>query len=308
MPTKNVSLTIGKALASLVAQDYPKNRIQVVFVDGLSTDGTYQKLIRWAKKNRGAYQDVSVFAEKSNIPKARNICLNAAKGDYILFWDADVVAPPTAVRTLLDHLKNRNVGVANYLYLPPKLGIIDKVLGLEEIKEIGYARTAVMGFTMIRKKVVAEVGQFNEKLDGFEDQEFCRRVAKSNFRILTDPSFKLVHIKKPTSFRRFVKDNFTRRSKYVAMLIKTGSKRHLLRILYYILLPLGFVVGAISIPLFGWKVGCEILIMAAFYMSLSIIWHLRMIRRKASYGLLSPFIYLVGGVSLAYGLLWNSLR
>lgn len=307
MPTRNNASTIRAVLKSLGDQDYPKKRIQLVFVDGLSTDGTIQRITRWIKKNSHDYSNVSFVSVDSNIPKARNQCLKRAKGKSVLFWDADVIAPSTSIRSLLRHLGKRNVGIANYTYDPDKPGFIDKVLELEKPAAVSYVKSVVMGFTLIKKPVIDKVGYFNEKLDGFEDQEFCNRVARTKFKIIMDPSVRLTHLKKPYGLRQFVKDNFSRRSKYVNALIGSGSRIHVLRAIYYALLPLNFLAGAIFLEFLSWKIGFCILKLALFYMLLSVLWHLRRIRRS-SYGLLSPVVHLIGGIALAYGMLWQAAK
>lgn len=306
-PTRNNASTIGAVLESLLAQDYPKRRIQVVFVDGLSTDGTGQRITRWSKKNKHKFYDVSFESEESNIPKARNQCLKKAKGQLVLFWDADVVAPSSAIRTLLHHIKGRDVAIASQFYVPDKPGFVDKVLELEAPANVSYVKSVVMGFTLIKKSIIKKVGYFNEKLDAFEDQEFTRRITKAKFKIVMDPSAGLIHLKKPYGLKQFVRDNFSRRSKYVNALVSAGSRRQVLRAVYYLLLPLNFIAGIVVMQIFSWKIGFCILKLALVYMLLSVIWHLRRVKRS-SFGLLSPAVHIIGGIALAYGMLWQAVR
>jgi glycosyltransferase involved in cell wall biosynthesis len=307
MPTKNNAPTITAVLESIYAQDYPKKRIQIVFVDGMSNDGTRQRISRWIKKKGQEYFDVSLESENSNIPKARNRCLKEAKGQLVLFWDADVVAPSGAMRGLLPHLRNRNVVIANHTYDPERPGFIDKVLELEEPVKITYVKSVVMGFTMIKKSIIKNVGYFNERLDAFEDQEFCRRVAKTKFKMVMDPTLRLKHLRKGYGFRQYVRDNFSRRSKYVNALISEGSRRQALRAVYYFLMPLNFLAGAIVAQIISWRIGFCILELAFTYMMLSVIWHFRKVKRSP-YGLLSPLVHLVGGIALSYGMLWQASK
>jgi glycosyltransferase involved in cell wall biosynthesis len=307
MPTKNNSSTIQAVLKSLERQDYPKERMQIVFVDGLSRDGTYRKIVSWAERSKAQYSDILLIAEESNIPKARNICLGNAKGDYVLFWDADVVAPPMATRTLLNDMKSLRVGIANHPYYLDHPGLIDKVLKLDEPTNTAYVKAVVMGFTMIKKQLLKKVGYFNETLDGFEDQDFSHRVTRARFKILIDPSVKLKHLRKPMGFGRFVKENFSRRSKYVNSLVSSGSRKQLLRAIYYLLLPLNFLIGVVTIEFVSWRTGTCLLILALAYMIVSVMWHLRR-AKKSSYGLLSPIVHLIGGIALAYGMLWQAAK
>jgi len=307
MPTRNNGSTIGLALNSLSEQKYSKMKIRVVIVDGLSTDNTHRKITAWVKENRNRFSSIQVLVKRSNIPKARNICLENSRGRYVLFWDADVVAPPNGISSLLNHFKDPKVGIVNHPYYVENPGVIEKVFGSEISDSVSDVKAVVMGFTMIRKQLFEKFGYFDERLEGFEDQEFCRRIVKRGIRVLMDPSVRLKHLKRGTSLRTYAKENFSRRSKYVNALIRTGSRINIFRAMYYILMPLNFIAGALVAEFLCLKFGICMLEVATIYMLPSIVWHLRRAKRSY-YGLLSPVVHLIGGITLAYGMLWQAAK
>ncbi len=88
---RNSEGTIGPCLESLLAQDYPKDRYEVIVVDNDSTDGTAARIkaapVRYASEDRG-----------HSAAWARNRGLREARGEIIAFTDADCVAAPDWLR------------------------------------------------------------------------------------------------------------------------------------------------------------------------------------------------------------------
>ena len=87
IPTLNAADTIGRALASVVAQTYPA--VEKIVVDDGSHDGTQEIVAAWA--DRGV---TLVAAEPGKVraggpAAARNRGVAAASGRYVAFLDAD---------------------------------------------------------------------------------------------------------------------------------------------------------------------------------------------------------------------------
>jgi hypothetical protein len=73
------------------------------------------------------------------------------------------------------------------------------------------------------------------------------------------------------------------------------------------MLPLIFLISGLLI-FFYWTIGVKLLFLALIYLFLTVLWHARKVRRNFLYGLLSPLIYIIGGIALAYGVLWHYLK
>ena len=87
--------------------------VEVVYVDGGSTDGS-KELVREVLP-----QARIIDAPGTNIPEARNIAVKETSGEYLVCWDSDISAPPSALKALLQQdkpivaLMRRDVYVAS---------------------------------------------------------------------------------------------------------------------------------------------------------------------------------------------------
>jgi poly(ribitol-phosphate) beta-N-acetylglucosaminyltransferase len=105
IPVYNPGVSIDRCVDSLLAQTLPPERLEIIFVDDGSTDGTGEKLDRLASQ----HAQIQVFhIPNSGWPgKPRNIGIEAATGHYIQFVDHDDWLGPEALERLFA------VGVAN---------------------------------------------------------------------------------------------------------------------------------------------------------------------------------------------------
>jgi poly(ribitol-phosphate) beta-N-acetylglucosaminyltransferase len=105
IPVYNPGVSIERCVDSLLAQTLPPERLEIIFVDDGSTDGTGEKLDRLAAQ----HAQIQVFhIPNSGWPgKPRNIGIEAASGRYVQFVDHDDWLGPEALERLFA------VGVAN---------------------------------------------------------------------------------------------------------------------------------------------------------------------------------------------------
>jgi GT2 family glycosyltransferase len=95
IPTYNAAKTIGDCLSSIEAQDFPRQHMQVVVADNGSTDATVQII-------QESFPQVEVVtAQERGSAYARNAAIAVAKGRYICSIDADCVADPRWVSTMV---------------------------------------------------------------------------------------------------------------------------------------------------------------------------------------------------------------
>jgi succinoglycan biosynthesis protein ExoA len=76
MPVRNEADFIARSLGSVLQQDYPENRMEILVVDGNSKDGTPEKI----QSSRVKVLDNAVGI----VPAALNIGLRHATGDVII--------------------------------------------------------------------------------------------------------------------------------------------------------------------------------------------------------------------------------
>src|SRR5690349_3360208 len=99
VPVHNPGRYIEPCIRSILRQTLSRDRFEAVFVDDGSTDGTTERLKRLAQEQPHVR---SIRIPASGAPgRPRNIGLEAARGTYVQFLDADDELAPRALERLL---------------------------------------------------------------------------------------------------------------------------------------------------------------------------------------------------------------
>jgi len=107
---KNCETTVKEVVNSIVCQDYPHELMEVIVVDGNSTDKTVQII-----KDTLCCSDIKtrIFFENKGLGFARQLVVDNACGDYIVWVDGDVVLAKDHVSKQVEFMeKNPKVGIA----------------------------------------------------------------------------------------------------------------------------------------------------------------------------------------------------
>ncbi|HKU18049.1 MAG TPA: glycosyltransferase family 2 protein [Candidatus Saccharimonadales bacterium] len=119
--TYNGAGTIARTLDSLLAQDYPADRREIIVVDDGSTDNTSHIVAQYPAVR------CIVLAHNVGISEARNAGLAAAKGDVYAAFDDDCIASPDWLRQLAKGYSFPDViGVGGYLVDESEAGGVPK--------------------------------------------------------------------------------------------------------------------------------------------------------------------------------------
>lgn len=109
-PIRNVERTITTNLEYLLGIDYPKDRYEIIFGDGGSTDKTVDIIRDWQKKSE--LIKLVIVPNSKSPGEARNAALKLAKGDYILFTDGDCAPRKDWAKCLLEpFMKDPEIGM-----------------------------------------------------------------------------------------------------------------------------------------------------------------------------------------------------
>jgi glycosyltransferase involved in cell wall biosynthesis len=167
IPVYNQSKELAAALGSLKQQTY--RHLEVIIVDDGSVppvesfDSSLLKVRYVRQKNKGA-------------PAARNKGFELSKGEYVIFWDADIVAlDREMLGNMLAALKeNPRVGYAysDFYFGPKKMsaGAFDP----DRLKKINYITTT----SLIRREVFPG---FDESLRKFQDWDLWLTVLEQGY-------------------------------------------------------------------------------------------------------------------------------
>ena len=154
IPVHNRAKVFARSLASLIAQSYGSVEIIVV------NDGSTEDVESIVKSHPGI---VYLEQENKGAPAARNAGAAKAKGEYILFCDADVMAKPQMITTLAQELQAHSE--VSYVYATNKFGFKTfpaLPFSAERLKTFNYIST----MALVRRK---DHPGFDESLQRFQD-------------------------------------------------------------------------------------------------------------------------------------------
>lgn len=181
IPTKNEEKTVEKTLQCVAGYS---GEHEIIVSDGASTDGTIEIAGRYTDK-------IAIYkgGARQTIAAGRNAGVAIAKGDFIVFLDADVYIPDinSFMEKACGFFKSDARLVAltvSYKVLPENETFSDKLVFnfmnfcyriLNNVIKFGGSGGE---FQMIRTEIFKKVGGFNETLVSAEDNELFWRLAK----------------------------------------------------------------------------------------------------------------------------------
>jgi glycosyltransferase involved in cell wall biosynthesis len=198
LPCLNEAKNIRFCLDSVVASDYPKDKLEVLVVDGQSDDGTREIVCEFSKR----YSWIKLLENVRRItPVAMNIGIQSAKGSIVMRMDAHTVYPTNYISKLVEWLirsKADNVGgisivrpanqspkaqaIAYALSHPWGVGNSHFRIGAAEPKWVD-----TVPFGCYWREVFDKIGKYNEALVRNQDDELNHRLIKQGGRILLVP-------------------------------------------------------------------------------------------------------------------------
>jgi glycosyltransferase involved in cell wall biosynthesis len=197
-PCRNEETFIGKCLDSIIANGFPKDKLEVFVIDGRSTDRTREIVDGYSQQ----YSFIKLIDNPGMIQTlATNIGIRASKGDVILRMDAHVEYPEDFIMKSIKYIEKSGADCVGGLLIT-KPGTNTTVaeaiaLGLSHSFGVGnaYFRTGVnepkyvdtVPFGCYRKEVFDKVGLFNENLNRTDDIEFNLRLNRAGGKILLVP-------------------------------------------------------------------------------------------------------------------------
>lgn len=198
IPSRNEEKFIGKCLESIIVNDYPKDKLEILVVDGMSNDWTREIVQEYADK----YLWVKLIDNpKRIVPTAMNIGIKNASGNIIIRMDAHNVYDKSYISKCVKYLNDYNVdnvggicitlpgdntviaeSIALALSHPFGVGNAYYRIGLKEPKFVD-----TVPFGCYKKEVFEKSGLFDEDLIRNQDDEFNMRLIKNGGKILLVP-------------------------------------------------------------------------------------------------------------------------
>lgn len=203
MPIRNEADFIQRSLGAVLTQDYPADCLEVLVVDGMSTDDTRDIVERL----RSQYTSLSIKVLDNPaliVPAGINRGLQVARGDVIVRVDGHTEIAPDYVRQCVAALKNSgadNVGGKMTAVGKTQFG---KTVALATSTPFGvggarfhysdqeeWVDTVYLGAWP--REVFQRIGFFDEELVRNQDDEFNYRLREHGGSILLSPYIKSVY-------------------------------------------------------------------------------------------------------------------
>jgi glycosyltransferase involved in cell wall biosynthesis len=205
VPCRNEEQHIGRCLESILASDYRRDRMELLVVDGMSTDRTRDIVAEYAAR----HPVLRLLDNPRRIAScALNIGIQAARGEVIVRMDAHVIYVPSylpiLVRALFEYGADNVGGVLETL--PAGETAIARAIALGMGHRFGvgnsYFRVGSsapkwvdsLAFFCVRRDTFERVGLFDEELVRNQDDEFNFRLMRHGGRILLVPTARAYYV------------------------------------------------------------------------------------------------------------------
>lgn len=165
--TKNAENFIGDCLEAVRKQRFPQNKLEIIVVDNFSTDRTTKIARKYTKK---------VFQRGPERSAQRNYGLNKAKGEYLLYLDADMVMSPKVIAKCVEKMTNdpRISG----LYVTEIVTGDSYWSQVRRFERSFYDATVIDCARFIRSSDFKAVKGFDTSITGPEDWDFDKKIRK----------------------------------------------------------------------------------------------------------------------------------
>ncbi len=210
VPCYNEEKSILWLLEALLRQSFPRDKLEVIVADGMSTDGTRRQIELFHQNHPDLHLRV-VDNPKRTIPAALNTAIRHANGEFVLRLDAHSIPAEDyverCVRALQEGLGDNVGGVweirpgaqtwqarAIALAASHPLGVGDA--HYRYATRPGSVDTVPYGAFL--RTTLERLGGFNEHLLTNEDYELNARLRQSGGRVWFDPRIRCAYLARAT--------------------------------------------------------------------------------------------------------------
>jgi len=198
IPCRNEVKYIGACLDSLLASDYPRERLEILIVDGMSDDGTRAVVERYA----GASPITRMVDNTQRVtPAALNLGLAHARGSIVMLMGAHAACSSSYISGAVAWLARSGADAVGGLCIarPGRDSAVGRAIAAAVSHPFGvgnsHFRTGVdeprwvdtVPFACYRRELFDRVGHFDEQLLRDQDDEFNQRILRHGGRLLLVP-------------------------------------------------------------------------------------------------------------------------
>lgn len=263
-PIYNEEKYIGKCIESIMQQDYPKEDMEVLFVDGMSTDRTREIIAGYL--SRCPYVRVLDNPQKI-VPYAMNKGIKEAQGEVIIRIDAHTFYEQNYFSTLVRQLYALGADDVGAVCKTDVLNKTSKTLAIKEVLSNKFGvgnsvfRTGVdrvmevdtVPFGCWKREVFEKYGMYDTRLVRNQDIELSKRILRGGGKIFIVPDTYCTYLARET-FRGLARNNFQNGkwnilTVYFTKQFDSLSLRHFIPMIFVLSLILPLLAGIFYSPL-----------------------------------------------------------
>jgi len=195
IPTYNRLEELAHVVPTLLAQDLPRDRFELLVCDSNSSDGTAEYLAGVTAEHANVRHLPGAYTGRA---AARNAGIHAARGEIVLFNDSDILASPDLLRVHLErHRARRKIAVVGWEVQVKDLDDYARKrddpalrghLHPPQRKKLSWLYF-LTGNASVRRDDLVRAGCFDETFTGYghEDLELGYRLQKAGLEIVYEP-------------------------------------------------------------------------------------------------------------------------
>jgi len=251
LPVRNEERYIAACVDSIFSQDYPAEKMEVIFVDGRSEDRTVEMLHAMQKDHP---QIVVLDNPNRTVPYAMNIGIAHSSAPVIVRLDAHAEYPADYIRLSVETLLTQDCDNAGGVFETHGRGFMGEAIA-EMLKtplgvgnatyrlttEDGYVDTVPFG--CFKRELFERIGGFDERMTRNQDNELNFRIRKNGGKIYLNHNIRVQYYCRDT-MRGIMKMGYMNgKWNVITMTLVPGSMgvRHFV--------PLAFVLSTILLVL-----------------------------------------------------------
>ena len=317
IPTLNEEEYLEQTILSLLSNDYPSNKFELLIVDGLSKDNTVAIAQGLAKK----FSNIRLISTSKIYQSAElNMGIKASKGDFIIRADAHAIYDKNYIRSTINILQKDEFANVGPVQVSTGSTLVEKAIAKAMNSKIGMGNAKYrldkrelfevksVWLGAWKKETLIKINGFNEKLPISEDFDLNYRLRRSGSKIAASNSIKAMYLVRKSLtglFKQFYKYGFWK-IKFLMTYAEEFQLRWLVPpifvfSLFLSILLVKFIFWAIVLPI----VYISTLLLITFYFMIKSNSFKDLISSTILF-LVFPVIHISWGVGFLYGLFhWN---
>ncbi len=309
IPCFNEEKFLPALMENLIAQTFPKNRLDIIFADGCSTDKSREILEQYTKENS---QIRWIDNPVKYVPHGLNRAIQSTQAEIIIRMDAHSIYPANYISDIVSHLERLNADNVGGMWIttPGNDSIQAEAIALATSHPLGIGNAAyklgvestrqvdTVPYGCFHREIFDRIGFFDEDMLRNQDDEFNGRIIKNGGKIYIVPTIKIKYFARTTLSKMC--SMYYQYGLYKPLVnIKLGSPATLRQFAPPILVLLILILGGLTlwVPFFKYSF---MLFLAAYLLPIILI--SINLSRKRNLLMLIPLIVAFPAIHLSYGI------